>query len=143
MAAMAAPISVDTHAPAPRRRRLGFELVIVTALATAVLVPGIWSYSLVDPWESHYAEVSRRMLQDHDWVHTDWQHEGFRSKPVLTFWLMAASMKAFGVADDGGYSGEMTTSARTLFAVRLPFTLFGVMGLVLTWFMLARLVSRR
>jgi 4-amino-4-deoxy-L-arabinose transferase-like glycosyltransferase len=139
---MAAPISVDTEVR-PARRRLGFELVIVTALALAVLVPGIWRYSLVDPWETHYAEVSRRMLADNDWVHTDWQHEGFRSKPVLTFWLMAASMKTFDVADDGGYSGEMPASERTMLAVRLPFALFGVMGLVLTWFMLARLVSRR
>jgi 4-amino-4-deoxy-L-arabinose transferase-like glycosyltransferase len=142
---MDAAISVDADAmaPAPPSRRLGLELVIVTILGLAMLLPGVWRYSLVDPWESHYGEVSRRMLQDHDWVHTDWQKEGFRSKPVLTFWLMAASMKVLGVADDGGYSGEMPASAKTLLAIRLPFVLFGVMGLVLTWLMLARLVSRR
>jgi 4-amino-4-deoxy-L-arabinose transferase-like glycosyltransferase len=137
---MEAPV---TSPETPPRRRLGFELVIVTALAIALLLPGVWRYSLVDPWETHYAEVSRRMLKDHDWVHTDWQHEGFRSKPVLTFWLMAASMKTLGVADDGGYSGEVTRSETTMLAIRLPFVLFGVMGLVLTWLMLARLVSRR
>ncbi len=127
----------------PRRRPLGFELVLVAIVSLAVLVPGIWKYSLVDPWETHYGEVGRRMLQDHDWVHTDWQNEGFRSKPVLTFWMMAASMKAVGLADDGGYSGEMEHDARTMVAIRLPFICCAVLGLMVMWWMLARLISRR
>jgi 4-amino-4-deoxy-L-arabinose transferase-like glycosyltransferase len=73
----------------PRRLALGYELALVVVVATALLLPGVWRYSLIDPWETHYGEVARRMLADHDWVHTDWQNEGFRSKPVLTFWLMA------------------------------------------------------
>jgi 4-amino-4-deoxy-L-arabinose transferase-like glycosyltransferase len=130
--------------PRPRGRLpLGYEVAIVVVLACALLIPGIWTYSLVDPWETHYGEVGRRMLQDHDWVHTDWQNEGFRSKPVLTFWLMAASMKALGHGNDGGYSGEMAESPTIVLAIRLPFTLMAVMGLVLMWWMLARLWSRR
>ncbi len=131
-------------AVAPRRPPIvALELVLVTVLALGVLLPGVWRYSLVDPWETHYGEVGRRMLQDEDWVHTQWQNEGFRSKPVLTFWLMAASMKALDVADDGGYSGELVASDRTVLAIRLPFVLFGVLGLVAMWWMLARLISRR
>jgi len=125
------------------RRRLGLELVLVVLVATAVLLPGIWRYSLVDPWETHYGEVARRMLQDHDWVHTDWQNEGFRSKPVLTFWMMATSLKALGHGTNGGYSGEMTSSPTIMLAIRLPFVLLSIMGLTLLWLMLARLVSRR
>lgn len=120
-----------------------FEIALLTLLALALLVPGIWSYSLVDPWETHYAEVARRMLQDNDWVHTKWQNEGFRSKPVLTFWLIAGSMQALGIGDGGGFSGEMVSSSLVMLAVRLPFVLFGVMGLVLMFWMLANLVSRR
>ena len=127
----------------PGARPLTVEVIVVTLLCLAFLVPGIWGYSLVDPWETHYGEVARRMLQDHDWVHTDWQNEGFRSKPVLTFWLMAASMRAVGLAADGGYSGEMVSTPLVMLAIRLPFVLFGVMGLVTTWWMLARLISRR
>jgi 4-amino-4-deoxy-L-arabinose transferase-like glycosyltransferase len=127
----------------PSRAPLRFEIAIVTVLALALLLPGVWNYSLIDPWETHYGEVARRMLQDHDRVHTQWQDEGFRSKPVLTFWLMAGAMKALGVAHDGGYSGELVESPITMLAIRLPFVLFGVMGLVLTWWMLARLISRR
>jgi 4-amino-4-deoxy-L-arabinose transferase-like glycosyltransferase len=135
---------------APRPRPLGLEIALVVLISLAVLVPGISRYSLVDPWETHYGEVARMMLQDHDWVHLDWpggtdpkDHEGFRSKPVLSFWLMAASMSAFGIANNGGYSGEMVESPMTMVAIRLPFILMAVLGLVLMWWMLARLVSRR
>ena len=144
-------MTAEALAPAATRRRpLGFELALVVIVALAVFVPGIWRYSLVDPWETHYGEVARMMKQEHDWVHTDWpggmdpkDHEGFRSKPVLSFWLMAASMTAFGVAEDGGYSGEMTDSVMVMVAVRMPFIFCGVFGLVMMWWMLARLISRR
>ncbi|HEX2685782.1 MAG TPA: glycosyltransferase family 39 protein [Kofleriaceae bacterium] len=129
----------------PHPRPLGFELALVVLVSLAVLVPGIWSYSLVDPWETHYGEVGRMMLQNHDWVHTEWPQdgEGFRSKPVLSFWLMAGGMRAVGMAADGGYSGEMVHDPRTMIAIRLPFILCAVFGLLLMWWMLARLVSRR
>jgi len=130
---------------APRRRLLGLELALVVGVALAVLVPGIWRYSLVDPWETHYGEVARMMLQNHDWVHTEWPQdgEGFRSKPVLQFWLMAAGMRAVGVGEDGGYSGEMADSPMVMVGIRLPFILCAIAGLTLMWWMLARLISRR
>ncbi len=134
----------------PRRSPLGLELILVVMVAFATLVPGIQKYSLVDPWETHYGEVARMMLQNHDLVHMDWPggdspagNEGFRSKPVLTFWMMAAGMTALDVGHDGGYSGEMVASVRTMIAIRLPFIISGVLGLTLVWLMLARLVSRR
>jgi 4-amino-4-deoxy-L-arabinose transferase-like glycosyltransferase len=137
-------MSSDLREAASGRRPVpGIELALVFLLSLAVLLPGVWTYSLVDPWETHYAEVARRMLQDDDLVHTQWSNEGFRSKPVLTFWLMAGSMAALDVGDGGGYSGEMVSSGRVLLAIRLPFVLFGVLGLCMAWWMLARLVSRR
>ena len=120
-----------------------YELVVVTLISLAILLAGLWAYQLIDPWETHYGEVARRMLQDDDWVHLKWQNEVFRSKPVLTFWLIGAGMDAFGVARDGGYSGELVASSLLILAVRLPFALFGALGLVMTWWMLARLASRR
>ena len=133
------------------RRLLGVELALVILVSAAVLLPGISQYTLVDPWETHYSEVARMMRQSHDWVHTQWPgvsddgtpNEGFRSKPVFQFWMMAASMKALGVAKDGGYSGEMVSGPKIMFAVRLPFVLSAIAGLVFMWWMLAALVSRR
>jgi len=119
------------------------EILVAVALALALLMPGIGSYTLVDPWETHYGEVARRMLQDDDLVHTQWQNEGFRSKPVLTFWMIAGGLRAFGLAEDGGYSGELVSSPWVMFAARLPFVLFGVLGLAALWWALARLASRR
>ena len=136
----------DEPPPPPPSRAApprAFEVLIVVLVATALLLPGIWRYSLVDPWETHYGEVARRMKQDHDWVHLNWQNEGFRSKPVLTFWLMASSFTALGIADDGGYSGEMADSPKVLLAIRLPFVLLAIMGLTVMWWALARLVNRR
>ncbi len=130
-------------APVGGRGLATYELIVVAILLLAFLVPGIANYSLVDPWETHYGEVGRRMLQDHDWAHTDWQHEGFRSKPVLTFWMVAAGLKAFGQAADGGYSGEMVSSGWIMFAMRLPFVLAAIGGLLAVWWMLLRLASRR
>ena len=120
-----------------------YEVWLVFAAALLVFLPWLWSYTLIDPWETHYAEVARRMLQDDDWVLTQWQNEGFRSKPVLTFWMIAASLQTFGIATGGGYSGELVASDLVIFAVRLPFVLFGAFGIAMIWWMLARLVSRR
>ncbi|MGE5185393.1 MAG: ArnT family glycosyltransferase [Acidobacteriota bacterium] len=133
------------------RRSYAFELAIVVLIAGAVLLPGIGRYSLVDPWETHYGEVGRMMLQGHDLVHTRWPgtnangdaDEGFRSKPVLTFWLIAAGLRSVGVAADGGYSGELASTSRTMIGLRLPFVLCAIFGLAMMWWMLARLVSRR
>ena len=138
--------------PPVTRRILRFELVLVLLVSMLVLAPGIQSYSLVDPWETHYGEVARTMLQDNDFVHTEWRgtyvgglqdNEGFRSKPVLMFWLMAAGMESVGVAQGGSYSGEMTATDRVMIGIRLPFILCAIAGLALVWWMLARLVNRR
>ncbi len=135
-----------------RSRPLRFEIALVIMVSLAVMVPGIWSYSLVDPWETHYGEVARTMLQDNDFVKTNWvgtstgspgEVEGFRSKPVLMFWMMSAGLRAVGAAEDGGYSGEMTDSVRIMIGIRMPFICAAVFGLTMLWWMLARLVSRR
>ena len=131
------------------RRSIRLELALVVLVSLAVLAPGITRYSLVDPWETHYGEVARNMVKDADLVHMQWpgtnaqndDNEGFHSKPVLTFWMMAAGMYAVGL--DHGYSGEMVHDARTMIAIRLPFILVAIFGLTLMWWMLARLVSRR
>jgi 4-amino-4-deoxy-L-arabinose transferase-like glycosyltransferase len=132
-------------------RSLALELALVVLVSAAVFVPGVSTYSLVDPWETHYGEVGRMMLQNHDLVHTEWPgtnsdgalDEGFRSKPVLQFWMMAAGMRSVGLAKDGGYSGELVTSGKTMFAIRIPFVVASIFGLAMIWWMLAVLVSRR
>jgi 4-amino-4-deoxy-L-arabinose transferase-like glycosyltransferase len=119
------------------------EYLLVGLLGLAILLPFLGSYTLIDPWETHYGEVARRMLEDGDWVVLRWQNEVFRSKPVLTFWLMAASLWAFGFGDGGAYPGELPFSETAAFAVRLPFVLLAVGGAVLLFWMLRHFFGRR
>ena len=79
----------------PIRERFGFWLF---ALNVLLFVPLLGSYSLSDPWETHYGEVAREMLARDDWISTWWAQENwFWSKPVLDFWLQALSFSALGV----------------------------------------------
>src|SRR6185437_2839718 len=81
-------------------RRPGFW--VVTG-ATLLYLPLLGSFTLVDPWETHYAEVAREMIARDDWISTWWaQGRWFWSKPVLDLWLEALGMRAFGVNAEAG-----------------------------------------
>ena len=75
--------------------RFGFWL---TLLGVALYVPLLGTYSLLDPWETHYGEVAREMLARNDWLSLWWAQEGwFWSKPVLDFWLQGLFFALLGV----------------------------------------------
>src|SRR4029079_11194875 len=76
--------------------------VALLALCAVIYIPFAGNYGMWDPWETHYGEVARQMLQRHDFISQWWpgspqDRVEFWSKPVLTFWLMAISMKLFGL----------------------------------------------
>ncbi|MBN2494215.1 MAG: glycosyltransferase family 39 protein [Deltaproteobacteria bacterium] len=96
--------------------------------AAAIILPLLGSAGLWDPWETHYAEVARRMLADGDWLTPRWRNELFFSKPVLIFWMMAASFAVFGI---------------NALAARLPFALLGILGVYLGYRCVARLTDPR
>lgn len=89
------PFATDeTGRPRPLYERHGFWVVIT---ATLLYLPMMGSFSLLDPWETHYGEVAREMLSRNDWISTWWATEGwFWSKPVLDFWVQALSMGLLG-----------------------------------------------
>jgi 4-amino-4-deoxy-L-arabinose transferase-like glycosyltransferase len=79
----------------PLLRRHGFWLVALTAV---LYLPLLGSFSLSDPWETHYGEVAREMIARDDWISLWWAQDGwFWSKPVFDFWIQALSFKALGV----------------------------------------------
>lgn len=63
-----------------------------TALAVLVFVPYLGATGLWDPWETHYCEVAREMIDRGDFVHPHWEKSYFFSKPALTMWLQAFGM---------------------------------------------------
>lgn len=75
--------------------RHGFWLTLLNVL---LYVPLLGSYSLSDPWETHYGEVAREMLARDDWLSLWWAQDGwFWSKPVLDFWMQALGFSLTGV----------------------------------------------
>lgn len=118
------------------------EALAALVLALAIVLPGLGRPTLIDPWETHYAEVGRRVLEDADWVRLQWADEGFRSKPALAPWLIAASLRAHGLAEGGGTGPELTGSRWTAWAARLPFALASALGLLALFLVTRRLASR-
>jgi 4-amino-4-deoxy-L-arabinose transferase-like glycosyltransferase len=125
------------------------QMVIFVMLIGALLyLPLAGSYGLFDPWETHYGEVGRQMSRRNDFISLYWpgspiDGEHFWSKPVLTFWVMALSMKLFGIGGSGLAAGEFALSSRPEWALRLPFCLMALLALIGVYLPVSRFVSRR
>ncbi len=63
-------------------------------LASTVLLPFLGAVGLWDPWEVHYGEVAREMIQRNDYVHPFWENAWFFSKPAFTMWMQALGLQA-------------------------------------------------
>jgi 4-amino-4-deoxy-L-arabinose transferase-like glycosyltransferase len=138
------PLSVDERGEArPLLRRHGFWVV---ALGIVSSLPMLGAFSLVDPWETHYAEVAREMIQRRDLVSPWWANEGwFMSKPVLVFWLETLSMVVLGVrtGPDQVLAGAASVAARPEWAIRMPAFVLAVLGAYILYNGVSRTCSRR
>lgn len=120
-------------------RRHGFWVIV---LAAGVALPTLGSFGLVDPWETHYAEVAREMIERRDLVSPWWANEGwFFSKPVLLFWLEALSMVVLGVPT--GPDAVLAGGAHPEWAVRLPGFACAILGTYALYNGVSRTVGRR
>lgn len=118
----------------PLARRWGAWLLLAGVL---LYVPLLGSYSLSDPWETHYGEVAREMLARDDWLSPWWAQENwFWSKPVLDFWLQALSFAIAGVRFE---PDQMLAGAgqglvpRPEWAARLPIVLMTLVAVYLLY----------
>jgi 4-amino-4-deoxy-L-arabinose transferase-like glycosyltransferase len=123
-------------------------IVLVMLFGLLLYLPFAGTYGLFDPWETHYGEVGRQMARRNDFISLYWpgsplDTEHFWSKPVLTFWLMALSMKVFGIGGAGLSAGEFALSSRPEWAMRLPFCLMALLALLGVYLPVSRFVSRR
>ena len=123
----------------------------VLAFLLLLYIPFAGNYGLWDPWETHYGEVARQMAARGDGISLWWPGSPqdpasgvFFSKPVLTFWLMALSLKVFGLGHgDPSHYSEMTVGWRAEWAMRMPMILVSIAGVWAIYELLRRLVSRR
>jgi 4-amino-4-deoxy-L-arabinose transferase-like glycosyltransferase len=60
---------------------------------------GLGGYGLIDPDEGRYAEISREMLETGDFVTPRLNYVKYFEKPVLHYWLTAASFAALGESE--------------------------------------------
>jgi 4-amino-4-deoxy-L-arabinose transferase-like glycosyltransferase len=124
----------------PRRLREDWRVVLGLAVVLILAyLPGLGSYGLYDPWETHYGEVSRNMVESSDYVDPWWgspwdpngvkrEREGFYSKPPLIMWMTSAGMNLFGYSELG---------------VRLFFPFTAILALLAIYLAVSRFVSRR
>src|SRR5207247_5741351 len=71
-------------------------LMLVLLFAGAILFPNR-SYPLIKPDEARYAEISRTMLVDGDWIVPRLDGEPYFDKPPVYYWLTALSYRLFGI----------------------------------------------
>ena len=111
----------------------------ITLLMGALYLPGLGDYGLFDPWETHYGEVAREMVESGNYIDpvwgSPWDTEGvkrerspFYSKPPLTMWMMATGMQLFGANALG---------------VRALFPILALLALLSVYLTTSRVVSRR
>jgi 4-amino-4-deoxy-L-arabinose transferase-like glycosyltransferase len=121
---------------------LGLALLVI--YCASISACGAW-----DPWETHYGEVARNIVERGDPMDLWWRpghgpqgkREGvFASKHALPFWCMALSFKLFGIGN--GPIDEMVRWPSEL-ALRLPSMLAGLGTVALLGWCVARLVHWR
>ncbi|MFI5299781.1 MAG: glycosyltransferase family 39 protein, partial [Polyangiales bacterium] len=132
--------------------REGFWLIV---FCIVLYVPALGAHSLVDPWETHYGEVSREVLSRDDWITIWWAEEGyFLSKPILDFWMQALAMATFGVAfvaDKHTYLPDRVLAPTEIggepmhpeWIVRLPSLALSVVALYLAYKAVSKIYGRR
>ncbi len=80
--------------------RYRFPLLAILAVwLVFFLVPGMRSAPLLEPDEGRNAEVAREMLAGGDWITPHYNGYAYLDKPAPFFWLVAASLKLFGVSE--------------------------------------------
>jgi 4-amino-4-deoxy-L-arabinose transferase-like glycosyltransferase len=118
----------DDDAPTPERRFMSralstrVVLAVLLAAATCPYFVGLDDSSIWDANEAFYVETPREMLESGDYVSPRFNYEPRLNKPVLSYWIVVAFYKLFGVS---------------VGVQRLPIAL-GAMVLIATAFFLAR-----
>ena len=110
------------------------------AFAALLFIPYLGAVGLWDPWETHYGEVAREMIQRRDYLHPYWENAWFFSKPAFTMWMQALGMQIAGSDIAGGPSH---LGRYTEWGFRMPFALFSVLAIGLLAWAMSRVVSAR
>ena len=81
----------------PAKRR--YELALLTVAALVFLACIISPPALMDDVDAVHAQISRNMVQSHDWVISRLDGVPYMEKAPLLYWTIAAFYRIFGVHD--------------------------------------------
>jgi 4-amino-4-deoxy-L-arabinose transferase-like glycosyltransferase len=110
-------------------KRSTLYLLILIVLGSVLFFVNNGRWDLWDPDEPRYAEVAREMVNSGDWILMHLNGKMYGDKPPLFFWLIGLSSYLWG-----GF---------TSFAVRFTPALFGMLTVLLTFFLGKDLYSPR
>lgn len=82
-----------------RRMKPAFAVGVLIAACALLYFPGMGSFPAVNPAEAYYIEAGREMVELGNYITPYLNYQIYFSKPIMTFWLTAASYKLFGVSE--------------------------------------------
>jgi len=84
---------------ARRWKSEGLRVLLLAGLCALFFFYRLGAMALIGPDEPRYAQVAREMLARHDPITPTIGGQLWLEKPALTYWLMALSMRIFGVSE--------------------------------------------
>ncbi len=113
--------------------------LLVSVIVGFLYLPLLGTFSLWDPWETHYGEVAREIISRDDWISLWWAQENwFWSKPILIFWSEAFSLSALGVD-----CSPDANPAHPEWAIRLPVVTFSIGAVLVAYATIKRFFGAR
>src|SRR5512134_1540776 len=73
-------------------------LIVLLVLAAAPYFIGLGDSSIWDANEAFYVETPREMIESGDYISPTFNYEPRLNKPVLSYWIVAAFYKLFGIS---------------------------------------------
>jgi 4-amino-4-deoxy-L-arabinose transferase-like glycosyltransferase len=72
-------------------------VLLVAALFAFIFCLG--SFGILDPSDGYYSEGAREMFESGNWLVPNLNYAWFFDKPIMNYWLIAASYRLFGVSE--------------------------------------------
>jgi len=93
--------------------------LILACVCFGLYCNSLGSWAFMDPGETYYSEAAREMIESGEYIVPHLNYQVYFSKPILTFWITAASYLLFGVSE---------------FSARLPFGLLATLLVFATYY---------